>query len=51
MYLLEPNSVNSAIGKIKMSFIQAIAKQRTRVEWEPPSNANWQKAKSILLNK
>ncbi|MBC8345990.1 MAG: hypothetical protein ISR82_05825 [Candidatus Marinimicrobia bacterium] len=51
MYLLEPNSVTSAISKIKMSFIQAIAKQRTRVEWEPPSNANWVKAKRILLNK
>jgi hypothetical protein len=36
---------------MKMSFIQGSAKQRFRLEWEPPSNADWEKVKSILRKK
>jgi len=51
MYLLAPNSVNRAVSKIKMTFVQAMAKQRYRLEWEPPSNSDLEKAKSILQKK
>lgn len=49
MYFLESNSVTSAMSKIKMSFTQAMAKQRTRVEWRALSNKDWKKARNILL--
>jgi hypothetical protein len=51
LFLLAPNSVTQAVVKMKMSFIQGSAKQRFRLEWEPPSNADWEKVKSILRKK
>jgi len=51
LFLLASNSVTRAVLKTKMSFVQGLAKQRFRLEWESPSNVDWEKVNSILQKK